>query len=1091
MPATARALAYPPRMAARHLVVVPHTHWDREWYATHEQFRHRLVRLVDRLLGILEGDPAFRHFTLDGQAIVLDDYLEVRPGERERLGKLVRDGRLLVGPWYVLPDEWLVSGEALIRNLRIGLARSAAFGPPMRLGYAPDLFGHVGQLPQIFAGFGFETAIVWRGVPAGVDQTYFDWEAPDGTRLGTVYLRHGYGNAVHLPLEPEALRRRLARDVEQLAPWSRIPTLLLMNGSDHVEPQAGLPAALEAAVAELPETSFEIGTLAGFAERARAEAPAARPLHRGELRSGLRAPLLPGCASARMAQKRADFRNDRALTAYLEPLAAWLGLLGGDPGCDEIEHAWRVALQNHPHDSICGCSIDAVHAEIDVRLARVAQSVDAQLEGIGSALAARVAPPVRGFGRGAGEALLVWNPHGAGAAGVDAELELDLPLAGGRVRAFHLRDATGAASRRRRSSPSRARCSPTSTSTRTARGTSSRGCRRTSPAPRYGACAAAGATGASSSSCGSPPRPASARPEEVKAALRALLASGRVRSRARARGAGAARPAALPDELPGHGLRVYRVAAGRAGGAGGVRCEARADGGGLLENETWRVEVAPDGRVDWLHRPSGRRAADALRIASEGDRGDEYNFEPVAGGPVVDRPERVRVRALAGEAEGALRIAARYRVPRALDASRRSRSRRTVPLDVRALPAAARRSRHARASRSTSRTPRAITACGCSAAAPLAARRLRVESAFEVAERPIAPGARRLRLAGTRPSGRSAPPRNGALHPRRRRASRSPSRTGAAARSRRSPKATRAACSRSTLLRAVGWLSRGDLALRPGDAGPALPTPGAQVPGPHHLELALRFHPRGRARLDRRGAALRDSAAGAAGARRDAGGSAPRRRSPAARDRRSGRAALGARAPRGRRRAGATLECVGRGAPRPRPPGRRAGPAPGRRPARRAGRRRRRPRRKDGARHPLAAPLADRHAPLPRRGLSAPRSPRPKQLSSTRASIRRTLRGVRVVPGSSPPAPSPRRARETLMKPLIEAIVKALVDKPDEVQIKEVIGEHAHVLELRVAKEDLGKVIGKGGAHASAIRTIMAAASGKEKKRYILEIIEY
>jgi predicted RNA-binding protein YlqC (UPF0109 family) len=77
------------------------------------------------------------------------------------------------------------------------------------------------------------------------------------------------------------------------------------------------------------------------------------------------------------------------------------------------------------------------------------------------------------------------------------------------------------------------------------------------------------------------------------------------------------------------------------------------------------------------------------------------------------------------------------------------------------------------------------------------------------------------------------------------------------------------------------------------------------------------------------------------------------------------------------------------------------------------------------------------------------------------------------------------------MKNLVEAIVQSLVDQPDEVQIKEVVGQHAHVLELRVAKEDLGKVIGKGGAHASAIRTLMAAASGKEKKRYILEIIEY
>ena len=77
------------------------------------------------------------------------------------------------------------------------------------------------------------------------------------------------------------------------------------------------------------------------------------------------------------------------------------------------------------------------------------------------------------------------------------------------------------------------------------------------------------------------------------------------------------------------------------------------------------------------------------------------------------------------------------------------------------------------------------------------------------------------------------------------------------------------------------------------------------------------------------------------------------------------------------------------------------------------------------------------------------------------------------------------------MKPLVIAIVQSLVDQPEAVVVKEVIGEHAHVLELTVAKEDLGKVIGKNGAHASAIRTIMAATSGKEKKRYILEIIEF
>jgi alpha-mannosidase len=827
-------------MAERHLVVVPHTHWDREWYASHEEFRYRLVRLVDRLLGILEGDPSFRHFTLDGQAIVLDDYLEVRPGERERIGKLVRDGRLLVGPWYVLPDEWLVSGEALIRNLRIGLARSAAFGPPMRLGYAPDLFGHVGQLPQLFAGFGFDTAIVWRGVPAEVDQTAFDWEAPDGTRLFTVYLRHGYGNAVHLPLEPEALRRRLQRDVGQLEPWSRIPSFLLMNGSDHVEPQAGLPAALEAAVAGLPGTSLEIGTLASFASRARGEAPAERPLWRGELRSGLRAPLLPGCASARMAQKRADFANDRTLTAYLEPLAAWLSLLGGDPGCDVLEHAWRVALQNHPHDSICGCSIDAVHAEIDVRLARVGEIAGAHLGAIGAAVAAHAGAPA---GNG-GEPLLVWNPHGAGRTPVDSELELDLPRsAGGRIRPFHLRDASG---------------------------------RRVAAAAEVLAEGAQladfelSAVGAGHLVEGLPPdfagtglrsvrwRRAGERRlevdlrlaaagdvpvDEAKAELRALLASGEF-DRVRLRAARVPRVRLrFADELPGHGLRGYRIHPGKAetgAGRGELHAARSAGGGARLENAVWRVEAGGDGRVALTHLPSGRSVADAIRIVSEGDRGDEYNFDPVPEGARIERPERVRITAEAGEAEASLVLAARYRVPRELDASRRSRSRRSVvlPVELRLRLRAGQDALEVSVELdNTARDHRLRLHVG----APFAAARLRVESAFEVAERPIAPrpedfGPRPAELpVGAGPQRRFASIDDGALALTV--ANRGGGEVEALPGDAGGP--TQLAL---TLLRGVGWLSRPDLALRPGDAGPALPTPGAQVPGRHRLEFALRLH---------------------------------------------------------------------------------------------------------------------------------------------------------------------------------------------------------------------------------------------------------
>src|SRR5690606_30489852 len=311
----------PPIPRPLHLVVVHHTHWDREWYRTHEQFRARLVTLVDGLLDLLERDPAFRHFLLDGQTIVLDDYLEVRPGARPRLEKLAREGRLAVGPWHVLPDEWLVSGEALIRNLRTGIARAHAFGGAMPIGYVPDQFGHVGQLPQLFAGFGFEAAVLWRGVGADIDRLLFAWEAPDGTRLPTVYLLHGYGNAVHLPSDPDALAARLGAEAASLAPHADGQVLLFMNGSDHEFPQPGLPAAPEAALARVRGVTAEIGSLARYVALARAEAREPLPVHRGELRSGLRCPLLPGCASARMPQKRAEFANDRLLTRWVGPLA--------------------------------------------------------------------------------------------------------------------------------------------------------------------------------------------------------------------------------------------------------------------------------------------------------------------------------------------------------------------------------------------------------------------------------------------------------------------------------------------------------------------------------------------------------------------------------------------------------------------------------------------------------------------------------------------------------------------------------------------------------------------------------------------------
>jgi len=227
--------------------LVSHTHWDREWYLPFELFRWRLVETIDLLLDLMEGNPRYSHFMLDGQTVVLEDYLEVRPENRGRLERLVQAGRLHIGPWYVLADEFLVSGESLIRNLLMGRRVAGAFGGVMPVGYTPDSFGHIAQLPQILRGFGIQSCVFWRGLEDWGRRmpTEFRWQAPDGSQVLTVHLATGYGPAASLPQDADAALARLLLPVALLAPKATGRALLLLNGSDHLPPQPHLPSLLE------------------------------------------------------------------------------------------------------------------------------------------------------------------------------------------------------------------------------------------------------------------------------------------------------------------------------------------------------------------------------------------------------------------------------------------------------------------------------------------------------------------------------------------------------------------------------------------------------------------------------------------------------------------------------------------------------------------------------------------------------------------------------------------------------------------------------------------------------------------------------
>ncbi len=390
------------------ILLVPHTHWDREWYQTFQQFRVRLVQAVDKLLDILDSDDTFRHFMLDGQTIILDDYLEIQPEQEARLRQHIRSGRILVGPWYVQPDEFLVSGESLIRNLQVGLKQATDFGNPMYVGYVPDSFGHIAQLPQLLQGVGIDNAVFWRGVGSEAKKSEFYWQAPDGSKVFVAHLADpiGYSNARHMPLSPEEFVTRVALLTANLLPKANTSTLLFMNGSDHLEVQDGLPTTISAAntllhtldssrknlLSQLESTNgdatiaydsitVQIGTLPQYLERVRQQTNfSGLQTLTGEMRSSQYSHLLPSVLSSRMWIKQQNTATEHLLERWVEPLTAWAWQNGATYPQGLVRIAWQYLLQNHPHDSICGCSIDQVHRENAVRFAQSQQVAESLIQ---------------------------------------------------------------------------------------------------------------------------------------------------------------------------------------------------------------------------------------------------------------------------------------------------------------------------------------------------------------------------------------------------------------------------------------------------------------------------------------------------------------------------------------------------------------------------------------------------------------------------------------------------------------------------------------------------------------------------------------
>ena len=380
-------MAHPARAHARAAFSahsISGTHWDREWYRPFEEFRLLLVEILDELLGLMERDDAFAYFHLDGQTCMLDDYLAVRPENRSRLAALIRSGRILIGPWFTMPDLFCPGDEALVRNLLLGRRLARAWGvEPMPVAYTCDMFGHPSQMPQIYRGFGLPHCVLGRGTNEHTTPAFFTWQAPDGSAVLCFKLQDamGYGAFVGSrdileraapdadPAEAEGrARESLARYVDHEIRRSNANVLCLIDALDHKPPATDPARYLRVLHDACPNVRAAHSTLPAFfaeAERAARDLPT----RRGELREPSKNRngylwLIPNCVSSRIRLKQANDACQTLLERWVEPLVAIAAVQGAAPPRRFLDVAWRHVLLNHAHDSICGCSIDQVHRDM-------------------------------------------------------------------------------------------------------------------------------------------------------------------------------------------------------------------------------------------------------------------------------------------------------------------------------------------------------------------------------------------------------------------------------------------------------------------------------------------------------------------------------------------------------------------------------------------------------------------------------------------------------------------------------------------------------------------------------------------------------
>jgi mannosylglycerate hydrolase len=858
------------------LFFVSHTHWDREWYEPFQVFRTRLVHCIDKLLDILAADPDYKHFMLDGQTIVLEDYLQVRPDQEHRLRELVNSGRLAIGPWYVLPDEFLVSGEAIIRNLQRGMRIANEFGETathrdsdharqitpegdagrygaMRIGYLPDPFGHISQMPQILRGFGLGAAAFRRGLAD--EPTEIWWEAPDGTRVLACYLRDGYDNAAWMQHSEEGFVDGIRKIRDSLTPHAPTSNILLMNGTDHMEPWSDLPRLLDTARARIADIQIIHASLPMYVQAVESEIIHDKldlGLVRGELRNPKRLHLLPGVASTRVWIKQRNAHAQTLLEKWAEPFAAFAALEAeGGKGTNAIPAhqsplsriqllslAWKYLLENHPHDSICGCGIDQTHEEMRTRFDWSEQIA----EQIVNASLGELAASINTLNSTQAPAIIVFNP----AAGPRTDAVIATCELPGRMEEFQIVTETGDTVpfqilNRRVDEYYRATVNGNSLGTLLSMGQQGRVLDMTVQDAFIRADETPMRIDVTLTAQGEP------NPQILQEGLpqiRNLIQQnvGAIFD-VRAHSPTKLKIEFVAQDVPGKGYQTFYIMRAKTG-----RAKEAPNASSVLENEFFRVEpIRENGTCTITDKSTGAVYRGVNHFVDGGDRGDLYNYNPPEDNTVIAMPSAAASLEIErGPARQSLRLKMIYRVPAQLSDDRSARAGEMVDEHITTtlslFPGVRRIDFHtevenrARDHRLRVEFP-----------APIVTAYANAEQAFDTVTRSLdlprdtakwieqpRPEAPMQSFAsindeqiGLTLAARGLPEYEAYINPPQIGEPGRPGETVLAL----------------TLLRCTGWLSRNDLTMRSGHAGPALETPGAQEIGHHIFEYALIPHP--------------------------------------------------------------------------------------------------------------------------------------------------------------------------------------------------------------------------------------------------------